>query len=332
MAVMSKHTIRTIGYHASHEQFPPGELLGHVLHAQHAGFTAAMCSDHFHPWSQAQGQSGHAWTWLGSAMATTDLPFASVTAPVGRYHPAIIAQAVATLCAMHGDRFTLIAGSGEALNESITGRRWPAKDERNRRLHAAVEAMRALWRGDTLTTADRDVGFSVEQARLYTLPPAIPRVFVAAMSEDTARWAAEWADGLVTLTMPDDQHGKVVQAFREAGGEDKPAWLQVKLSYAESDERALDGAYTQWRTNVLAGEVAEELRTPKQFEDAARTVTKDDVRRAVRVSSDLARHVEWLKADAALGFEALMLHNVNTAQTRFIEDFGRDVIPALELG
>ena len=323
-------TLRAIGFHASHEQFPPGELLGLVQQAERAGFTAAMCSDHFHPWSDAQGQSGHAWTWLGSAMATTRLPFAAVNAPVGRYHPAIIAQAVATLCAMHGDRFTLIAGSGEALNEAITGRRWPAKAERNRRLRAAVEAMRVLWRGEESTTTESGVGFRIERARLYTLPEQAPKVFVAALSEETARWAAGWADGLVTVSMPDDAHAKVLGAFREAGGEGKPAWLQVKLSYDETDEAALDGAHEQWRTNVMAGELSEELRTPKQFEDAARTVSKADVRKAVRVSADLARHVEWLQADAALGFDTLMLHNVNRAQARFIDDFGRDVLPHLE--
>ena len=168
---------RLVGYHASHEQFPPDELLGLVQRAEHAGFTAAMCSDHFHPWSDAQGQSGHAWTWLGAAMATTKLPFAVVNAPVGRYHPAIIAQAVATLCVMHAGRFTLIAGSGEALNEAITGRRWPAKAERNRRLRAAVEAMRVLWRGEEIKQTPPDVGFRIEQARLYTRPNAMPKVF-----------------------------------------------------------------------------------------------------------------------------------------------------------
>lgn len=325
-----QQSTKVIGYHASHEQFPPGELLGHVQRAEAAGFTAAMCSDHFHPWSEAQGQSGHAWTWLGSAMATTRLPYAVVNAPVGRYHPAIIAQAVATLCAMHGDRFTLIAGSGEALNEALTGRRWPAKPERNRRLRAAVEAMRVLWRGEEIRQSQPDVGFRIEQAKLYTRPDTMPKVFVAALSEETARWAAGFADGLATVSMPDDGHRAVLDAFRDAGGKDKSAWLQVKLSYDESDDAALAGAHEQWRTNVLAGEISEELRTPKQFEDAAKTVTRDDVRKAVRVSSELDRHVEWLRADLDAGFDAVMLHNVNRAQARFIDDFGRVVIPALE--
>jgi coenzyme F420-dependent glucose-6-phosphate dehydrogenase len=318
-----------IGYHASHEQFPPGELLRLVQRAESAGFTAAMCSDHFHPWSEAQGQSGHAWTWLGSAMATTRLPFACVTALVGRYHPAVIAQAVATLSSMHGHRFTLVAGSGEALNEAMTGERWPSKPERNKRLRAAVESMRVLWRGETIRQSEPDVGFRIEQARLYTVPDGMPKVFVAAVSEETARWAAGWADGLVTLSQAEDRHHDVLRAFRDAGGKDKPAWVQVKLSYDETDEKAIEGAHEQWRTNVLEGEVSEELRTPKQFEDAAKTVTPEHVRKAVRVSRDLGQHAEWLRGDLEAGFDALMLHNVNRAQALFIDAFARGVLPNL---
>lgn len=127
-----------IGYHASHEQFPPSGLLRLVQRADRAGFDAAMCSDHFHPWSEAQGQSGYAWAWLGSAMATTALPFGVVTCPVGRYHPAVVAQAAATLAQMHGDRFWMAVGTGEALNECIAGMPWPAKGERNARLRSGA--------------------------------------------------------------------------------------------------------------------------------------------------------------------------------------------------
>jgi coenzyme F420-dependent glucose-6-phosphate dehydrogenase len=320
-----------IGYHASHEQFTPRELLGFVQQAERAGFDAAMCSDHFHPWSEAQGQSGHAWTWLGSAMAATQLPHAVVNCPVGRYHPAVIAQAVATLLQMHGDRFTLIAGSGEAINESITGKRWPPKDVRNRRLQAAVEAMRALWRGEQVTRRrPRDDGFAIEGARLYSLPEDLaPQVFVAALTPDTARWAASWADGLATISMPRKELQKVVEAFREGGGEGKPLWLQVKLSYAGSDDEALHGAHAQWRTNVMKGEVSQDLRTPAQFEAAAQMVKAEDMREAVRVSADVQRHLDWLREDCALGFERLFLHNVNRGQQRFIDDFGAQVLPQL---
>src|SRR5687767_3284207 len=137
-----------IGYHGSHEQFPPSELLSLVSMAHAAGFRAAMCSDHFNPWSERQGQSGFAWSWLGAAMQATSLPFRVVNAPGQRYHPAIVAQAAATLCELFGDRLWVVLGSGEASNEHITGDAWPDKQTRNARLRECVDVMRALLAGE----------------------------------------------------------------------------------------------------------------------------------------------------------------------------------------
>jgi alkanesulfonate monooxygenase SsuD/methylene tetrahydromethanopterin reductase-like flavin-dependent oxidoreductase (luciferase family) len=150
--VIAARRNRSIGRHAPHEQFTPRDLLAHLQHAGRAGFTATMCSDHSHPWSEAQGQSCHAWTWLGAAMATTSLPFGVVDAPVGRCHPTVIAQAAATLAQMFDGRFWIAVGSGEALNECITGDCRPPKDPRSRRLLEAVEVMRALRAGEELRT------------------------------------------------------------------------------------------------------------------------------------------------------------------------------------
>lgn len=315
-----------IGYHASHEQFTPRQLLDWVARAEAAGFGAAMCSDHFHPWSDAQGQSGHAWSWLGAAMARTRLPFGVVNAPGVRYHPAVIAQAVATLSQMFDGRFWIAVGSGEAINEAITGQRWPAKDVRNRRLRECVDVMRALWRGECVTHRGEVV---VEQARLYTRPATMPAVFVAALSEDTARWAAPWADGLITISQPHDALRPILDAFREAGGEHKPVRLQVKLAYAVDDAAAREGAWEQWRTNVFGEGVPADLRTPADYEAAARFVRPEDVARSVRVSSDPGRQRAWLEEDLALGLDELQLHNVHRDQERFIDDFGARVLPGL---
>ena len=315
-----------IGYHASHEQFTPRHLLDLVGRAEAAGFQAAMCSDHFHPWSDAQGQSGHAWCWLGAAMATTRLPFGVVNAPGARYHPAVVAQAVATLSQMFEGRFWLAVGSGEALNEAITGERWPAKDRRNRRLQESVQVMRALWRGECVTHRGEVV---VEQARLYTRPRAMPQVFIAALSEETARWAAPWADGLITISQPHESLRRIVDAFRDSGGDGKPIRLQVKLAYAETDAAARAGAWEQWRTNVFSEGIPSDLRTPADYEAAARYVRPEDVERLVRVSSDASRHRAWLQEDLALGFDELQLHNVHPGQERFIDDFGARVLHGL---
>src|SRR5687767_3285197 len=137
-----------IGYHASHEQFPPSALLRLAQRAVAAGFGAVMCSDHLHPWSEAQGHSGFAWSWLGAAMQATDVPFGVVNAPGYRYHPVIIAQAAATLAEMFPGRFWLAVGSGENVNEHITGQPWPPKHTRNDRLKECVDVMRALWAGE----------------------------------------------------------------------------------------------------------------------------------------------------------------------------------------
>ena len=162
-----------IGYHASHEQFRPSELLDYVQRAEQAGFTAAMCSDHFFPWSESQGQSGFTWSWLGAALQATGLSFGTVNAPGQRYHPAIIAQAAATLAEMYPGRFWLAVGSGEWVNEHITGERWPTKAERNQRLQESVAVMRALWAGETVTHRGL---IEVEEARLYTRPAEAPMV------------------------------------------------------------------------------------------------------------------------------------------------------------
>lgn len=146
-----------IGYHVSHEQFAPDELLRYAVAAEAAGFGAVMSSDHFHPWSRAQGQSGFGWAWLGAAMQATTLPFGTLCVPGGwRYHPAIVAQAAATLERLFPGRLRWIAaGSGEALNEAIVGARWPDKAVRNERLRAGVDIVRRLWAGDTVSARTR---------------------------------------------------------------------------------------------------------------------------------------------------------------------------------
>src|SRR4028118_1031920 len=210
------------GYHASHEQFKPSALLEWAQMAQQAGFTAALSSDHFHPWSEAQGESGFAWSWLGAAMQATSLSFGVVCAPGQRYHPAIIAQAAATLAAVFRDRFWVALGSGQALNEQITGEGWPHKAERNKRLHECVEIIRALWAGETVTHHGL---VTVEDAKLYTQIEVPPRIIGAAITPKTAEWVGGWADGLITISHPYEKLREVVDAFHRGGGEGKPMYL-----------------------------------------------------------------------------------------------------------
>ncbi len=316
----------TIGYHASHEQFAPSELLDCVRAAEAAGFAAAMCSDHFAPWGAAHGQSGFAWSWLGAALAATGLPFGTVNAPGVRYHPAIIAQAAATLAEMFPGRFWLALGSGQAMNEAVTGRRWPPKAERNARLGECVEVIRALWAGETVTHRGRVV---VEDARLWTRPAQPPLLVGAALSPETAGWVAGWADALITINQPGDAARRVIDAFRDGGGEGKPVYLQIHLSWAESDAAATTHALDQWRTPVLPAAVGEELPSPAMFDALAGLVPDAAVAAAVRISADPARHAAWLADDLALGASHLYLHNVGRNQRAFIDAFGARVLPEL---
>lgn len=315
-----------IGYHASHEQFAPHELLRYVIAAEDAGFTAAMCSDHFHPWSERQGQSGFAFAWLGAALQATSLRFGSVCSPGQRYNPAIVAQAAATLATMFPGRYWIALGSGENLNEHITGDAWPLKQERNARLREAVDVIRALWAGDTVTHRGR---FTVEDARLYTRPDTPPMIAGAAVSAETAAWVAEWADALITTARPHDELRVIVDAFRDRAGETRPMFLQVQLAFAPTDDEALRSAHEEWGPTILDSRLLTDLRTPADFEAAATFVRPDDVQGPVRVSSSTAQHADWIRADIELGFDHIMLHNVQRDQLRFIDVFGEKVLPGL---
>lgn len=314
-----------IGFHASHEQIPPGRLLRDVQHAEAAGFDAAMCSDHLNPWSRQQGHSGFAWSWLGAALATTSLPFGVVNAPGQRYHPAIIAQAMSTLGAMFPGRFWTAMGSGEALNEHVTGDPWPAKAVRNERLQECVDVIRRLLAGEEVTHHGLVV---VDRARLWSPPEPSPAIVAAATSVETAAWAAQWGEGLITLNQPLDHLRRMLEAYRDAGGQG-PARLQVHLSWAGSDDQAEAIACDQWRSNVFAPPAVWDIDTPEIFDIVAEHVPASAVREAVRVSADLDQHTAWLQEYLDLGFDELYLHHVGTEQTDFIDAFGEHVLPSL---
>ncbi len=316
-----------IGYHASHEQFSPSALLRYVKKAEEAGFQFVLSSDHFHPWNSEQGESGFAWSWLGAAMAVTSMEFGVVNAPGCRYHPAIIAQASATLEEMFEDRFWIAVGSGQAINEAITGEKWPIKEDRNRRLKESVEIMRELWSGKTVTYKGI---VQVEEAKLYSRPKTPPPVIGAAITPKTARWMAGWADGMITISQPKEKLQKVVDAWREGGGENKPMKIKVQLSYDKDDDTAKQGAHEQWKTNIFESDLSAHFRTVEQLEMAAKNVTPDDVAEMVNVSSQTEKHLDWIRMYINMGFQEIDLHNVNLKQEQFIEVFAEKVLPELK--
>jgi probable non-F420 flavinoid oxidoreductase len=281
-------------------------------------------SDHVTPWSAAQGESGFAWSWLGAALQAVAVPFGVVNAPGQRYHPVIIAQAIATLTEMHPGRLWVALGSGEASNEHVTGHPWPAKPERNARLLECVEIIRSLLRGDEVSTDGR---VRVDRARLWTLPDQPPPLIGAALSEETAAWCGGWADGLITVHAAPERLRRVIEAFRSGGGEGKPVRVQVKVAWAARDDDALAGAHEQWRTNVLDPVLMADLETVEQFEAAAAHVRPEDMREGVLVSSDPKQHAAWLHEILDCGVDELFLHQVPRDQLGFIDTFAREVLP-----
>ena len=313
------------GIHASHEQIPPAELLAAMVAAERAGFEAAMCSDHFSPWSARQGQSAFAWSWLGAALQATSLSFGVVNAPGQRYHPAIIAQAIGTLAAMYPGRFWTALGSGEYSNEHITGEPWPRKEVREARLRECVDVIRDLLAGAEVT---RDGLVKVDRARLWTRPATPPALIGAAVSTRTAAWCAEWADGLVTVNAPEEHLRAMIAAYRDAGGRG-PVSLQVHLSWAPTPAEAEAIALDQWRSNIFPPPVCWDLETVEHFDVVSENVTIDQVRRVVNVSADLEEHADRLRGYAALGFDRIYLHHVGQDLIPFVETFGAKVLPAL---
>jgi coenzyme F420-dependent glucose-6-phosphate dehydrogenase len=308
----------TIAYHASHEQFKPSHLLQLVKMAEDAGFEAIHSSDHFHPWSERQGQSGFTFSWIAAALQATTLPFSMVCAPGQRYHPAIVAQAIATLCEMFPRRFTIELGSGEAINEMITGTLWPQKESRNERLLECFKVISKLLKGEKVTFHGH---INVSNAKLYTLPGEMPSLFCAAISEETAQWAGSWADGLITTGgSTADLKNKVI-AFRQSAGRDIPVYVQYAFSYHRSKQKAINEAFDQWRTMLLPREKLADLCTVNQFDDAGETITVDDVAKKLAIYTSIEELKEKIEEYKETGVNRIILHNVNLEQEQFIEDF-----------
>jgi coenzyme F420-dependent glucose-6-phosphate dehydrogenase len=312
-----------IFYHASHEQFPPGRLLTLAQLARDFGFQGITSSDHFHPWSSQQGHSGFALSWLGASLHATGLAHGMVTAPGWRYHPAILAQAGATLSEMFPGRFWMALGSGEILNEGIVGLHWPSKSVRMKMLYESSAIIRSLWAGETVTHHGL---INIEDARLYTLPAEPPLLIGAAITPETAEWVGGWADGMITVSQPKEKMTQVVEAFQSGGGKGKLMILKAEISYAETEEAALQGAWEEWKTNIFDSSLLAQLRLPSEFEAAGMYVTPEDMRSQVRISPDIDQQFEWIRQDLEMGFSTITVHNVNREQERFIQDFGKKIV------
>jgi coenzyme F420-dependent glucose-6-phosphate dehydrogenase len=324
----------TLGYAAMFEQFAPTDMLRWSQMAEDAGFGSIMASDHFHPWTPQQGQSAFAWAWMGALGASTRrVRFGpGVTAPGFRYHPAILAQASATLAAMFPNRFWLGIGAGEALNEHVVGRYWPEAPTRLALLEEAVEVIHRLFTGKVVKYRGEQV--TVESARLYTLPATPPPIYIATSGPLNAERTGRIADGIITVGAPDEKIRTLLDRFargaREAGKnpDDMTRIIQLHVSWAESREAAVEQAVREWPNGGMAFPKAD-IRNPEDFEAMARLVRPEHFEGRVFISPDLEEHAAHIQHFIDLGFDEVYVHNVGRNQDAFIQGYARGVLPRL---
>jgi G6PDH family F420-dependent oxidoreductase len=313
-----------LGYALSSEEFRPGDLVRQARLAEEAGFEFAFVSDHFHPWIDRQGHSPFVWPVLGGiARATQRISVGTgVTCPILRVHPAHVAQAAATVADMMPGRFMLGVGTGENLNEHILGQRWPSASERLEMLEEAIELIRKLWEGEIVT--HRGPHFTVEDARLYTVPEELPPIVVAAGAPAAAELAGRAGDGLCS-TSPSRE---IVEAYEQAGG-DGPRYGQLTVCWAEDEDEARRTAHELWPNAALEGPLTQELPLPAHFEEAAAMVTEDDTAERIVCGPDLDRHLEGVRMFADAGFDHVYVHQVGPDQEGFLDVYADEVMPAL---
>lgn len=314
-----------LGCWLSSEEHPPRDLVRLAVEAEQVGFGDAMISDHFHPWTPTQGQSGFVWATLGAiAHATSSLRVATgVTAPIVRMHPALVAHAAATVASMMPGRFALGLGSGERLNEQVTGERWPRPGERRRMLSEAIDVIRDLFTGEEVNRSG--TWFRVEHARLYTRPDTPPPIYVAAGGRRSTKLAGQKGDGLIA-TQPDPL---LVDRFDHAGGRGKPRIGQLHVCWAETEAAAVETARRWWPNSALPGSAKSELARPEDFEALAGLVSEGGVREQVVCGPDPEAHVAAIARFAGAGFTLLHIHQVGPDQQGFLRFYEREILPQL---
>ncbi|KAA0099626.1 TIGR03557 family F420-dependent LLM class oxidoreductase [Mycolicibacterium sp. P1-18] len=313
-----------IGYKLAAEGFGPAELIRQAVRAEEAGFDFVEISDHFHPWLDNQGHSPFAWTVLGAIAAKTDrIGLATgVTCPTVRYHPAVIAQAAATLALVSDGRFTLGVGAGERLNEHIVGRGFPGATVRHEMLREALEIVRLLWSGGYHSYEGRHLLLS--DARVFDLPETLPVIAVAASGQASASIAAELGDGLFA-TEPKSQ---VVQNYHDAGGSG-PLYAEVPMAWAPDEHTAAQAALETSRWAVTGWKVMSELPNPVNFAAASATVREEDILQQFACGSSVSRYVEVAQQFVDAGFDHLVMQNAGPDPDGFVDFFRGDLEPAL---
>jgi G6PDH family F420-dependent oxidoreductase len=311
-----------IGYFLSSEEFGPKEQIEQARMAQEAGFEALWISDHYHPWNDAQGQSGFVWGVIGALSQAVDLPIGTaVTCPTTRIHPAVVAQAAATAAVQTGGRFTLGVGTGEALNEHILGDAWPPAKVRRDMLEESVEVMRKLWTGETVH--HRGKYYTVDSARIYTRPEQPVPVYVSGFGPAAVKLAGRIGDGYVGMSPEAD----LVDLYRESGGQGKVVQGGYKVCWGRDREEAVKTAHARWANEALPGELAQVLPQPRHFEQASTLVTPDMVGDMVVCGDDADAHVEQLQKFVDAGYDEIYINQIGPDQRGFFDFYAERILP-----
>ena len=322
MPAHPRDTPMKLGYALSSEEHEPAALVDHARMAEEAGFSYALISDHYHPWTDRQGQSGFVWSILGAIANATDriVLGTGVTCPTIRIHPAVIAHAAATAASLMPGRFFLGVGTGENLNEHILGDRWPSLEVRQEMLEEAVEVIRLLWRGGL--QSHRGPHFEVENARIYSLPTERPPIYVAAGGPDAARLASRIGDGLISTAPIRD-----VAVEFDRGKSGRPKLGQLTVCWAQSEADARRTARDVWPNAAIHGAASQELPLPSNFEDLTKDVTEDQVAGQVVCGPDPERYLAAIREFAGAGFDHVYIHQVGPDQKGFLKFAQQELLP-----
>jgi G6PDH family F420-dependent oxidoreductase len=313
------------GYFASCEEYGPQDLIRQARLAEEAGFDALWISDHFHPWLDEQGQSPFVWPVIGAISEATSLPVTTaVTCPLRRLHPAVVAQAAATAALLTGNKFTLGVGTGEALNEHIVGDRWPSADERLEMLEEAVGVIRALLGGGLVTHTGRH--YTVDTARLYSVPDPPPPIYMSGFGEKAIRLAARIADGYMCVQPNPD----FVRLYREAGGGDRPVQGGLKACWGADAAEARKTMHRLWPNDEIPGEAAQLLPLPRHFSQVTQLVSEEEISAPCGPDPDV--HLKGVRAYADAGFDEVYIGQVGGDHEGFFEFYAGQVLPRLREG
>ena len=312
-----------IGYFLSCEEYGPRDLVEQARMAQRAGLDRLWISDHYHPWNDEQGQSAFVWSVIGALAAATPGTHVTtaVTCPTVRIHPAVIAQAAATSAVLLEGRFSLGVGTGEALNEHIFGDAWPEAEVRREMLEEAIEVIRGLWEGGQYS--HRGTHYTVQNARIYTLPETPPDIIVSGFGPHAVDLAARIGDGFCAV-MPD---AELVDRFRSGGGGDKVVQGGTKVCYGPDAGECIKTVHRLWPNEALEGELAQVLPTPPHFEQATALVTEEMIAESVPCGPDVEMMIAAFQEFAAVGYDELYVQQIGPRQREFFDVLEKEILP-----